>query len=525
MGRASAFDAPFATHVTRYVYIPMRDGVRLACDLYRPASDGRFPCLMVRTPYNKNGFGRDEADRYVRRGYALCVVDARGTGGSEGEFTYYNIPVGLGDGADVVNWLAEQPFCDGAVGTFGGSALGAYQLLAAADRPPALKAMFVEVAPLQFYHDTWFVGGISESASKISWVEGMTGNIGPSAPLGKVDGDIDPDGALLRRKVALDRLKLRERRALAGKNPTPQDWYVRMRGHTEIDELWRDYDLRGVVQQCDVPTCYLGVWYDHFVRATCEAYQLHRGPKSLLLTPGEQGTHGAHADVDRPERRLRWFDHHLKGIHNGVMDEPPVKAFVMGDEEWRTFEKWPPGEGRSTLVLSEGGLLVEQAQARAFEDAFVHDPDDALASIESPLDIRVYEERALTYTSAPLETDLTVAGSPVARLVFRSSSADAHVMLKLADVFPDERSRQVSFGRLRAAHREGHDKAVPLPAGEAVTLTIPFWPVANTFKAGHRVRLVVAGSDAPRCEIYPERSECALIGRHGEPSLLELPIV
>jgi len=133
MAGTSAFDAPFATRVMRYVYIPMRDGVRLACDIYRPAADGRFPCLMVRTPYNKNGFGRDEADRYVRRGYALCVVDARGTGGSEGEFTYYNIPAGLGDGADVVNWLAEQPFCDGAVGTFGGSALGAYQLLAAAD--------------------------------------------------------------------------------------------------------------------------------------------------------------------------------------------------------------------------------------------------------------------------------------------------------------------------------------------------------------------------------------------------------
>jgi len=524
MSLVSSVDGPYSMRVTRYVYIPMRDGTRLACDIYRPDGPGRFPCLMVRTPYNKNGFDRAEAERYVRRGYVLCVVDARGTGGSEGEYTYYNIPQGEHDGADIVEWLAARPYSDGRVGTFGGSALGAYQLLTAADRPPALRAMFVEVPPVNFYHDNWFVGGVLEMASRVGWLEGMTANIAPAAALGEVDGELDPNGERMRRRVALSRLKLRDARALAGRSPTPQDWYVQMRRHTEFDDSWRTYDHTAIAAECDIPTTYLAVWYDHFVRGTCEAYRLHRGPKQLLLTPGQQGTHGPHADLDRSEARLRWFDYHLKGIDNGVMAEPPVKAFLMGREEWVSFDGWPPEHAIRAMALSEGGRLVEPASARPFEDTYVHDPDDPLPSIDSPLDIRQYESRALTYTSEPLSEELVVVGTPTVRLLFRSSSSDAHVMLRLADVFPDGRSRQVTFGRLRAAHREGHERAVPLPPGRTVRLTIPMWPTANAFQPGHRIRLVIAGSDAPRCEVYPERSDNAVLGTAEETSVLELPV-
>ncbi len=522
---ADTFRAPYAMRLTRYVYIPMRDGVRLACDIYRPTAPGRFPFLMVRTPYNKNGFERQEAEYFVRRGYGVCVVDARGTGGSEGEFTYYNIPAGLGDGADAVNWLAEQPFCTGSVGTYGGSALGTYQLLAAAEKPEPLKAMFVEVPPVRFYYDNWFVGGIFETGSRIGWLESMTNNIGAGAALGEVDGEIDPDGDRLRRRVALERLRLRERRALEGKCPTPQDWFIAMRRHTELDDFWRAYDLTGIVRACDIPTCYLGVWYDHFVRGTCEAYALHRGPKHLFLTPGEQGAHGPHADLDRRQARLRWFDYHLKGIQNGVMDEPAVKVFVMGEERWKEFADWPPAGAAAELALSAGGRLTDPSKAEPFEDRYIHDPQEPIQSIETPLDIRAFEGRAVTYTSAPLESDLTVIGTPVARLFHRSSATDGHVILKLADVFPDGRSRQVAYGRLRVAHRGGHDRAVPLPPNETVELTIPLWPVANTFKAGHCVRLVVAGSDAPRSEVYPERAENAVVGTADAPPVLNLPTV
>jgi len=522
---AAPFPAPFRTKLTRYVYIPMRDGTHLAADVYRPATDGRFPCLMVRTPYNKNGFNREEADFYVRRGYALCVVDARGSGGSEGDFTYFNIPAGLGDGADIVNWLAQQPFCNGKVGTFGGSALGTYQILTAREAPEALKAMCVEVAPVDFYHDNWFVGGIFETASRIGWIEGMTPRIGPSVAVEDVDGEVDPEGEKRRRRVMLRRTTLRDERTLRGECPTPQDWFPPMRRHTEYDSFWEGRCFKDVIRGCDIPTCYVGTWYDHFVRASCESYALHRGPAHLILVPGGQGTHGAHADLKMPEIRVRWFDHWLKGIDNGVMDEPPVKAFVTGAETWRTADGWPPPGNMYTLGLSAGGRLNPPEQAEDFEDEYVHDPDNPLPSAESPLDVRAYEARALTYTSEPLTEDLTVMGRPRVTLFLRSSGGDTHVMLKLTDVFPDGRSRQVAYGRLRAAHREGHGQILPLPPGEPVKLDIVLWPLANQFKAGHRVRLVVAGSNAPRCEVYPDRTENALIRADGMRPVLELPVV
>lgn len=520
---ATGFQAPYATKVARYVYIPMRDGVRLACDVYRPAADGAFPCVMVRTPYNKNGFGRQDAEFWVRRGYALCVVDARGSGGSEGLFTYYNIPAGLGDGADVVDWLAGQPWCNGRVGTFGGSALGAYQILTAPAKPKALKAMFVEVPPVRFYHDNWFPGGIFESASRIGWLEGMTGNTGPNAPVAQVEADVDPEGDTIRRGVALWRLRERERRALEGKSPTPQDWFVAMRNHPEAGGFWDQFDLTPIIRECDIPTVYVGVWYDHFIRGTCEAYELHRGPSHLILTPGQQGTHGIHCDVDSNHMRLRWFDYHLKGIDNGVVDEPPVKAFVMGAEQWRTFSDWPPKGDIVSLGLSTRGSLTDRHRAGPFRDAFEHDPENPVAGPKDIQDIRDYEERAVTYTSEPLEADLCVAGSPAVRLFMRSTAQDAHVMVKLTDVHPDGRSRLVTFGRLRAAHREGHDRVVPLVPGEVAELAVPLWPTANTFKAGHRIRLAIAGSEVPRCDVCPLPSTNTLIGNAEHAAILQLP--
>jgi putative CocE/NonD family hydrolase len=522
---ARGFRVPYGCRTTRYVYVPMRDGVHLACDVHRPDAPGRFPSLMVRTPYGKGGIGREEAEFWARHGYALCVVDARGTGGSEGAFSYYSIPEGLGDGTDVVNWLAAQPFCDGRVGTYGASALGAYQLLAAAEQPAALKAMFVELAPLNQYLDNWFEGGVFRAGHRIKWLEGNTPNVSPFAPIAPVQGEVDPEGEARRRQVALERMQLREERALSGKCPTPQEWYVDMRPHTEYDEFWRRRNLLEVVRTCRIPTCYRGIWFDHFARATCDAYCLHPGPKQLLLQPGDQGLHGAQKDMDARAARLRWFDFHLRGIDDGLMDEPPVRCFIMGEERWRTFADWPPADGVRTLALSKGGRLVEPGRAAQFQDALRHDPGEPLLEPDDIQDIRPFEARALTYTMAPLRKDLTVAGEAVLRLRFRSASRDAHVIVRLADVFPDGRSRQLAFGALRAAHREGHEHARPLPAGKPADLSIRLWPTANTFLAGHRVRLSIAGSEFPRYAVYPEACTHTVIGAPDAVSTLELPVV
>jgi uncharacterized protein len=516
---------PYSTRATYYVYIPMRDGIRLASNVFVPDCDGPFPCLMVRTPYNKNGFDLKRAQPWVRQGYALVVVDSRGTGGSEGDHIYFGLPDHTTDGADVVNWIADQPFCDGNVGTFGGSALGFSQVLTAEQAPPALKAVYLEVAPVNLYHDNWFPGGVFHTGARMGWIESMVNNTCPGAAVQKVDGEVDEQGAVIREQVALDRVRLREQRLLDGKTASPQEWMIPMRQTTEYTEFWESRNRDTAMSRCDIPATYRGIWFDHFVYGSCRAYGLHRGPKRLIVNPGSQGTHGSHADMDSFADQLRWFDHWLKGIDTGIMDEEPVRLFVMGEERWRTFETWPPPGEASTLALSRGSALAKPDQAEAFEDTFEHDPDRPLASIKDVQDIREYEQGALTYTSAPLTEDCTVIGCPMVKLRLRSTGADAHVMVKLADVFPDGRSRQVAYGRLRAALREGFDKVVPVPAGETVELTIPLWPTANTFLAGHRIRLVVAGSDAPYAHVCPVASRCEIVSAAGAESVLELPVV
>jgi len=538
-----AIDFRHRMEVTRYVYIPVRDGARIAADIYRPVGDGRYPCLLVQTPYNKNNFGAESAARYVAAGYVLCVTDVRGAGGSEGELAYYNILqpdhdhsehaeaqefAGPFDGADVVEWLAEQEFSNGKVGTFGGSALGIAQLLTARGRPEHLCAMYVQAAPVNYYLDRWFPGGIHNLSATVGWQDGMTERIGVGAPVQDVSGlagEVDPEGEKIRKRVSLERLRLRGERSRDGCWTALLDRFYVLRNTPEFGRIWKEYYHAPFLETCDVPVHYTGVWFDHFVRGSCESYVRHKGPKMLTVLPSGQGLHGDHADVDMTAEHTRWFDHWLKAEQNGVTDEPPVQLFVMGEEKWRGFDAWPPSESQEAAFgLAPGGRLARD-EGGELDDALEHDPAEPVMGCEVA-DVREYEARALTYTTKPLEKDLTVIGEPKLKLTVKCSSPDGHVFVKLCDVFPEDdggpgRSRQVTNGRLRLALRESFEKAVPMPSGEAVPVEIDLWPVANTFKAGHRVRLVIGASEAPTAEIYAEACTITVSGA----ASLELPVV
>ena len=545
MGRAPGRDVPFCHRmdITRYVYVPMHDGVRLAADIYRPKASGAYPCLLVQTPYNKNNFDAETAGRYVAAGYVLCVTDVRGAGGSEGELTYYNIPVpdrdrpdhpepqefaGPFDGADMVEWLASREFSNGKVGTFGGSALGIAQLLTARGRPDHLEAMFIQAAPVNYYIDRWFPGGIHNLSSTVAWQDGMTERIGVATPLedvSRLPGEIDPEGDEIRRRVSLERLRLRGERSREGRWTALLERFFVLRNTPEFGGIWREYDHAPFLETCEIPTHYTGVWYDHFVRGSCESFVRHQGPKALTVQPSGQGVHGDHADVDMAAEHLRWFDRWLKGVDDGAADEPPVRLFVMGSEEWRGFDGWPPpGVEERVLSLSSGGELTP-GEGSPFEDVLEHKPADPVMA-SSIADVRECEERSLTYTTPPLEEDLTVIGEPKLKLTVRCTSADGHLFIRLCDVFPEDdgsagRSRQVTNGRLRLALRESFDKDVPVTPGEATPVEIDLWPVANAFKAGHRVRVVIASSEAPTAEVYPEACDITI----SEPSAIELPVL
>jgi len=523
-------DVPFRHRmkIRRYVYVPMRDGVRIACDLYLPVAEGAYPCLLVQTPYNKNGFDVGAAESDVAAGYVLCVADIRGTGGSEGDMTYHNVLEGGHDGADMVEWLAAQGFSTGAVGTYGGSALGFAQYVTAKGRPEHLKAMFIEVAPLHYYLDRWFPGGIAGMAATVDWQDGMTGNISPKKPVEDVSGkpgDVDLEGDVIRKKVSEARYRRRYDKSRDGTWTTLQDRFLELRNAPEDGGVWDVYNHTAFVRECEIPTFYTGVWYDHFVRGSAESYALHKGPRKLLISPGQQGFHGEHAGADMRGLRIRWFDHWLKGEDNGILDEPPVTVFVMGLEQWRAFDAWPPAEARDvTFHLGPDNTLGKDVPASDFTDVIDHDPQSPLACA-SIHDVRAYEEKALVYTSAELTGELTIVGSPRVTLPLTCSATDGHIQVKLCDVFPDGRSRELTKGRLRLAHREGHDRVVPMPAGEVQTIEVALWPTANQFRAGHRIRLVLGASESPSAEVFPHAFDLHVVSTSGKPATLALPIV
>jgi hypothetical protein len=365
----------------------------------------------------------------------------------------------------------------------------------------------------------------------VRWQDGMTENLSPDRAVEDVSalpGSLDAGAQAVREKVRLDRFSLRAERSRERRWTAMLDRFHELRGLREFGGLWRGYYHAPFLRNCRVPCHYTGVWFDHFVRGSCEAFKAHKGPKRLTIQPGQQGTHGAHADLDMTAEHLRWFDRWLRGRGSGGMDEPPVRLFVMGAEEWRGFSDWPPPEARTRrLALSAGGRLSAAGAARPFRSVLRHDPADPVpwCWIEhlGPL-----EKRSAVWTTAPLERPLAVIGEPRLRLRVRSSSTDGHLHVRIADVAPASeggKSRQVAEGRLRLAHREGHDRVAPMPAGEAVPVEIELWPVANVFKAGHRLRLIVTASDSPTFEVYPEKCELVLSGAKGSPAEIELPVV
>ncbi len=516
--------------VRRYVYIPTRTGASMACDIYRPCIKGRFPCLCMQTPYNKNNFDVAEARRYVHAGYVLCAVDIRGTGGSEGEFTYHNVADGKFDGADIVEWLAEQEFSDGRIGTFGGSAAGVSQLVTAEGKPEHLEAVFIASAPSNYYHDRWFPGGILNIQQVVRWQEHMTGFISPDIAVQNVsakEGSIEAEGIRIRGGVRQWRLNRRYERSQEGTWTALQSKYLELCNTPEYGPIWESFNHEPFLSECEVPVYYAGVWFDHFLRGTCESYLAHKGPKKLIVLPGVQRTHGEQENVDLMELRLRWFDYWLKGIDNGIMDEPPVSLYVMGTEEWHTFNDWPvPNDKMQRLVCSERNMLTGAHGAKPAKYVLRHDPEGPLAGMAGTgiFDMRRYEEDALVFTTSPLKEDVTIIGGPVLHLRVRCSGEDGHLFVKLCDVFPDGRRRQVANGRLRLAHRKGHDRPCPMQPGKLEGLDIELWPVANVFRKGHSIRIVLACSEAPQARVFPDPFELEIVSEEGALSTLELPL-
>jgi putative CocE/NonD family hydrolase len=529
--------------VERDVVVPMRDGVRLAADVYRPAG-GPAPALLHRLPYSKSyrpGISTlifDPLDA-VERGFAVVVQDVRGTGASEGVFRPLHQE--RLDGHDTIDWVSRQSWCSGSVGLYGSSYQGATTLLASIGAPPALGASLAYLSGAAF-RDTWFFEG---GALLLGWnVRWVLQRIATQLSRADVEPRLAAKVHQLVQQHASDTLRFLASsvdvgdllRAVQELAPYWSEWL----GHDSADEYWSEIDVPAHAAEIAVPVLQIGGWHDGMLKGQLLLHQAllqpsnpdvagrHRlvvGPwdhvaylgTRTLSTAGVRsfGPGAAGGSVGLSRLALQWFEQHLGGGSTAL--EPHVRYFHMGPDVWVDADAWPPAAteqrwhlhsgGRAATRAGDGRLETAQPPAQQPADSYVYDPLDPAPTvggrhlIYDPVDSGVQdqgelEDRAdvLVYTSVPLPQPLTVTG-PVRALLYVSTGAPTtDVVATLVDVSPSGAAHNVVDG-IRRLRPEDVDE---LAGNDA--LTVDLWDTAYTFAAGHRLRLHVTSSSFPRYE-------------------------
>jgi putative CocE/NonD family hydrolase len=524
-----------------------RDGVTLRADVYRPDAPGRFPVLLSRLPYNKNLRPRPgDIDYFVERGYGVIMQDTRGRFSSDGD-EYYALIWEMPDGYDAVEWAASLPWADGNIGTMGQSYLGATQYLLAPSRPPHLKAAFPVSAAADF-HQCWVyhTGGAFEFGWQIPYAilmardslerQGFTAQL-----LATLERDLIPAPTPFAQPLsdqAYRRLPLMAWGDLLRPVARYLTDYLR---HPEDGPYWWAINVERQHANINTPMYHVTSWYDIFLRGglahfcglrqhaiTAEARTQQKiliGPwahRFPYTSPTSQGTgdidFGPNACIELHETQLRWFDYYLKGINTGILEEAPVKIFVMGTNVWRDEQKWPLARTHYTpyYLHSQGqanslrgdGRLDPVAPGEEPADRFVYDPHDPVPTCGGntliiPMgvqDQRQVETRqdVLVYTSAPLATPLEVTGPLVVTLFAASNAPDTDFTAKLVDVRPDGYAQNLADGVIRARYRTSRLIPTLLTPGQVYELTIDLWATSHVFLPGHSLRLEIASSNFPR---------------------------
>lgn len=517
----------YAVTVQAGVRAKMRDGVSLVADIYRPKAEGKFPVLLTRTPYNR----RDPATGifFASRGYILIQQDTRGRFDSEGEF--YPFRYEMDDGYDTVEWAAGLPYSDGRVGMFGGSYVGATQMLAAASNPPHLVGIFPYVTAMEYYEGWTYESGALMQWFASSWTSGLTQDT-------------------LRRKVAamtsakamIDQLPVNDYGLLRAPTaaevaPYFRDWVE----HESNDEYWRKVKVSDFYGKMNIKALHAGGWHDIFSGGSIRNYiemrkqaptEAARNGQRLLMGPwahagtspeGKIGdvTFGRSAVLDMNGAILKWYDYVMKGKQNEFATAAPVKIFVMGDNVWRDEKEFPLARtqyAKYYLHATKGansasgdGALSTAAPKAEQPDSYEYDPARPVPTLggrlccgnelaPGPTDQRANETRAdvLVYSTPPLAQDVEVTGFITAELFAATSAADTDFTALLVDVDPSGYARYLADGIVRARYRNTTERAEPIEPNKIYKYTIDLWATSNVFKAGHRIRVYFSSSNYPR---------------------------
>ena len=502
------------------VKVPMQDGIRLAANIFLPSESGRFPAILVRTPYNKGDDLTPNFRAFVDHGYAMVVEDARGRYESEGVFDPFGHEPK--DGNDTLNWIAQQPWSDGKIGMLGGSYLGIVQWKAALLNNPHLKAIAPVVSGSDDYRDRYYsTGGAMQLGHRLLW---MSENL-------RASGYTPPAFSTYVRVLPLRRADLSATGQRCG-------IFQKVLDHPSYDAFWRAVSTREHISQIHVPVFSVGGWYDCFVESDLAAFTaLHRSSSvnHIVIGPWPHNMSVKFANVDfgkesgAPIRRMQiqWFDQWLKLKDTPMLSSPPVRIFVMGANRWRDEQEWPPARAKMTRLylasngrantLEGNGVLAARLPRKAAPDRFDFDPRNPVPTAGGaaccnpaafpwgPMDQRSIERRpdVLVFTSPVLSEDLEVTG-PVSVVLYAATSAlDTDFTAKLVDVFPTGEARNLTDGILRLRYRDSLDKPQLAKPGQVYEVTIDAGVTSNVFLKGHRVRLEISSSNFPRFDRNP----------------------
>jgi uncharacterized protein len=518
-----------------------RDGVTLYADIYRPKADGKFPVILMRTPYDKSvGWASSPAYQIATHGYVVVVQDVRGRYTSEGE--WYPFRHDSADGYDAVEWVAALPYSNGKVGMMGGSYVGATQMLAAVAHPPHLAGI-CPVVTASNYHDGWtYQGGALEQWFDQNWMTQLATNTLWRLIAKDTNALLGAPTLPLTHYPAFNYASLP-----AGADASAQlaPYYLDWLAHPNYDAYWKELSIEERHSNIEVPALHIGGWYDIFLGGTLRNYMgikahggtdaARNGQRLLIEIGGHAGSGRRIGDVDFGDEAVKlgstgvllaWYDYLFKGAQNdfsghGLTGGKPVLLFVMGENKYRPESDWPPPEakparyflhsgGSANSLRGDGSLSVTSPKKEA-ADKFAYDPANPVPSIggslccdathyePGPRDQRAAENRndVLVY-SKPLTEDVEVTGPVTVELWVKSSAVDTDFTAKLVDVSPEGFATNLTDGILRMRYRDSQEKPELMNPDQVYKITVDLWATSNVFKKGHIMRLEVSSSNFPR---------------------------
>lgn len=506
------------------VRVPMRDGITLSADIYHPIAPAgeteKWPVVLERTPYVKASERMLERATYcAKRGYVFVAMDVRGRGDSDGEFVpYFNDGR---DGYDTIEWCAAQEWSNGKVGTQGSSYPGRIQWLAALQQPPHLRAMVVRVTPSDPFVET--PTGLP-SPMHLCWLHFVSGRVNQLMEA-------------VNWSAVYQHLPLLTMDERAGRRN--EHWRADIE-HALLDDYWAPLCYQHKFDRVDVPVLHISGWYDdeqigtplNYIGMTKHAATPQaRAGQRLLMGPwghvvnkeskiGEVDF-GPQSLIDLPTEELRWFDRWLKNStkETAAPEEPPVRIFLMGTNQWRDEHEWPlartqwtsyylHSEGRANSRFGNGSLSTTIPGTDEPYDSYSYDParpvpfitEPTSSQIGGPDDYAAIERRddVLVYVTDPLTEDIEVTG-PIRLDLYASSSApDTDFMAKLVDIWPTGFTQRLCDGMVRARFREGMDRPSLIEPGRIYHYSIDCWNTSQMFKVGHRIGLEISSSAFPK---------------------------